>query len=391
VQTRTRNAIAFAAAAAVATAGLAAVAARTKKVDLAPHALDAVPAGALIVAVADLDALRASPVGAPFLREGREIPGLGKVRDVCGFDPMDTLTEVAVAVPAGDDSGDFGLAAAGRVDDEAIIACAAKVIQARGGQPVIGTEGSFRTVIDAGETTTTGEIAARRGGLLLLGAGTYLHAMIAAADGRGPTVRSSKAHGMLGREVGDASVRVSVVLTPEQRRMLSEELAGDGEAGSPAGSIVAGALGVRLGPTVAVHAVVACDAAPACAALAQQMRAAKDARAADFSTRLVGFGAVFEQLRIDADGPLIHARVELPAEQATTLAERLLTLRGMRHPMPKADGSGPPARGPATPRAPAPPAVDVGGSPGAAPGSAPNPPDEVLKPTVPAKKDGGAR
>jgi hypothetical protein len=369
VQTRTRNAILFAAAAAAATAGLVVVAGKRRTIDLAPHALDAVPAGALIVAVADLDALRASPAGVPFLREGREIPGLGKVRDICGFDPVDTLKEVAIAVPAGDDSGDFGLAAAGQVDDQAIIACASRVIEARGGRPVVGTEGSFRTVRDADEKTTTGEIAARRGGLLLLGAGVYLHAMIAAADGRASTVRSSTAHSALGHEVGDASVRVTVVLSPEQRRALGEELANGGKRGSPAASIVAGALGIRLGPTVALHAVLACDAPASCTALAQDLRATKDARVADLATRLVGFSAALEQVRIDAEGALVHARVELPADQAATLADRLLTLRGMRHPMPRPDRSAAPGAGPP-----------------------PAPPDEVIKPPAQSPRgDGGAR
>jgi len=93
VQTRTRNAIAFTLAAAVAAAGLGVIARARKAPDLSGHALDAIPAGAFLVATADLAALRASPAGAPFLREGRTIPGLGKVRDVCGFDPLDTLTE----------------------------------------------------------------------------------------------------------------------------------------------------------------------------------------------------------------------------------------------------------------------------------------------------------
>src|SRR5437773_541082 len=92
------------------------------------RALDAIPSGALLLATADLAALRASPVGAPFLHEGREIPGLGKVRDVCGFDPIDTLTEVALAIPAAGDAGEFGLSAAGDVDADALVACASKVI-----------------------------------------------------------------------------------------------------------------------------------------------------------------------------------------------------------------------------------------------------------------------
>src|SRR5262249_50657086 len=158
-------------------AGLAWVARQRRAVDPHGHALDAIPAGALLVAVADLDALRASPVGAPLLREGREVKGVGKLRDVCGFDPMDALHAVAVAIPAAGDAGDFGLAASGSIDDEAILACASKVIEARGGKPVITSIGSFRSVHDDAAGGSSGEIAARKGGPLILGGGSYLRAM----------------------------------------------------------------------------------------------------------------------------------------------------------------------------------------------------------------------
>lgn len=334
MQTRTRNAIVFGAVAVVATTGFAAFAHYRRAPDLAAHALDAVPAGALLVATADLAALRASPVGAAFLREGRDIPGLGKVRDVCGFDPMDTLTEVAVAIPAAGDAGEFGLVAAGPIDDEALLACVSKVIDSRGGRAVTTAIGSFRAVRDSTLSITGGEIAVRRGGPLLLGAGAYLRSMIDAADGRSPTIRSSVAYAFLAGAVGDASIRVTVVLTPDQRRALAEELTSDGAAGSPASAIRAGALGVNLGPSVSLHAIVSCESAAACAQLARTIGEARDARARDFAVRLVGFGALLEQVEIKAEGELVHARVELPAEQAATLAERLVALRGMRHPMP---------------------------------------------------------
>jgi hypothetical protein len=361
VQTRTRNAITFGVAAALAGGGLAAVAKLRTRPDLSGHAVDAIPSGALLVATADLGALRASPAGAPFLREGREIPGLGKVKDVCGFDPMDTLTEVAIAIPAAGETGEFGLVAAGPVDADAVVACASKVIQARGGNPVVTAIGAFRSVRDASLAITGGEIAVRKGGPLLLGAGSYLRAMIDAADGRAPNIRSSRAHGFLGSRVGDASVRVTVVLSPEQRRTLADELALGGATGSPAASIVGGGLGVTLGPSVALHAVISCDDAAACGRLAASLKQSRDARAADFATRMVGFGAVLEKISIESEGELVQARVDLPADQAASLAERLLALRGMRHPMPSAEGS-------AAPRAPAP------------------PPDEVLAPDAGARK-----
>jgi hypothetical protein len=147
-------------------------------------------------------------------------------------------------------------------------------------------------------------------------------------------VRSSVAHAFLAREVGDASIRVTVVLTPDQRRTLAEELPSGGGADSPASAIRAGALGVKLGPVVSLDAVVSCESAAACAQLGRTLGEVRDARARDFAVRVVGFGALLEQVEIKAEGELVHARVELPAEQAATLAERLVALRGMRHPMP---------------------------------------------------------
>jgi hypothetical protein len=382
VLTRTRNALVVAAALTALGAGLGLLAKGRPQVDARARALDAVPNGALLVASADLDALRASPVGAPFLREGREIPGLGKVRDVCGFDPMDTLSEVAISIPAAGDSGDFGLAASGKIDDEALLACAAKVIEARGGKAVVTPVGGFRVVRDAAGAGS-GEIAVKKGGPLLLGGGAYLRAMIDTADGRAPSIRRSVAHSLLGKAIGEGAVRVTVVLTPEQRQALVDELESGGAAGSPAASVSAGALGVQLGPVVALHGVIACDDPGACARFAVSIKAARDARAADFGTRLVGIGAVLEQLQIEPQGDMIQLRVAVPAEQAATLLDRVLKLRGLRHPMPSADGSSEPAApGSAPPALP-----DASARAGAADAGAP---EGEMIPAERAKKDGDA-
>jgi hypothetical protein len=334
VQTRTRNALWLAGFAAVAALGLIAVWRVRQRPDLRQRALDAVPNGALLVATADLAALRASAVGGRFLKEGREIPGLGKVRDVCGFDPLDVLTEVAIAIPAAGDPGDFGLVGAGPVEDQALLACAAKVIEARGGRAVLTRVGSFQTVRDADLATPGGEIAVRPGGPLLLGGGAYLRAMIDTADGRGPSVRSSAAHGQLGGAVGEGAVRATVVLTPEQRRTLVEELRATG-GDAAAASVVAGAIALQLGASVRLHAVLACEEARACAGLAEALRAARTERAADMGTRMIGLGSVLDRLDIEAERDLIHARVEVPTDEAALLLDRVLNLRGFRHPMPR--------------------------------------------------------
>ncbi|MFO0587037.1 MAG: hypothetical protein U0441_05855 [Polyangiaceae bacterium] len=385
MQTRTKNAIA--AAALIATIGFVVFAVQKTRTPagLRSAALDAIPQGAIVVAVADLAALRASPEGKKMLESDRNIPGLGTVREVCGFDPMERVGELAIVVPAGGDEGDFGLVAAGQADDEPILACASKVIEARGGRPVITNVGSFRTVRDATMILSGAEIAVKKGGPILLGAGPYLRAMIDAADGRIPTIRTSVAHARLSELVEGSALRATIVLTPKQREDLAQNLA---EGGGPksAASILAAAVGVKLGPMVVLKAVIACEDPASCADVARILTKAKDERAADVTTRIVGFSKVLEDATIKAQGESIEITAQAPADQALPLLERLLVLRGVRHPTAGALPSGAESAPPPPPS----------GAPDALPGGVPDagskagvalpPPDEVLT----AKGDAGA-
>jgi len=388
VQTRTKNALG--ALVLVAALGLCLFAinkGRAIPPGLSSRALDAVPAGAIVVAVADLEAIRKSPIGAKLLAGDRDIPGLGKVRDVCGIDPMDRVREVAIVVPAGGDEGDFGLVASGDVPDEALLACASKVIEARGGRPIVTSVGSFRTVRDATMVLSGAEIAVKKGGPILLGAGAYLRAMIDAADGRVPSIRSSVAHARLTEQVRGATLRATIVLTPKQREDLAQNLADQGGPRS-AGAIVAGALGVAVGPTVAIHGVIACADVASCAEVATLLQKTRDRRAADVATRIVGFSHILEAIQIQAEGETIQISVELPVDEAATLLERLLVLRGVRHPMPPPSAQ-PSAGDVASRPGPAEPGSARGSGPfdaGAPDAMALPPPDEVLT----AKGDAGA-
>src|ERR1700709_2149219 len=89
------------------------------------RALDAVPAGAILVASADLAALRGAGSFGAVLQRGREIQGVGKVKYIWDFDPIEQIDEAAFAIPAAGDMGEFGLVAAGKFDDDAMVQCAA--------------------------------------------------------------------------------------------------------------------------------------------------------------------------------------------------------------------------------------------------------------------------
>jgi len=290
-------------------------------------AIDAIPEGAFLVARADVAVLRRSSVMAPFFSETREVPGIGTVREVCGLDPLEGITDVAMGIPAAGAEGDFGLVAAGVIDPEALLSCASKVIEARGGRPVVNPIGGFRTVRDSAALASGAEIAVRNGGPILLGAGTYLRAMIDAADGRIPRMGADLLHERISREVGPGAIRVTVVLTPEQRRTLNDELARGGAQGSPAASMMGLGLSASIDQRVGLSGVVVCDAPQPCAELGKIFDARRASQADDLVARFIGAGPILERMNITSEGTKIAARVEMSAEEATGLVERLLLLR----------------------------------------------------------------
>jgi hypothetical protein len=289
--------------------------------------LDALPDGAMLIAKADVGALRRSSALAPFLSEPGEIPGIGNVRDVCGFDPLERITEVTMGVPATGADGDFGLVASGAIDAEAFLSCASKVIETRGGRPVVNPIGSFRTVRDSAAHSSGAEIAARDGGPILLGAGTYLRAMIDAADGRIPRASSDLLHERLSREVGAGALRIMMVLTPEQRRTLNEELIRGGAQGSPAAAMIGLGLALSVDTRVSLSGVVVCDAATACAELGRTFETRRASQAEDPFVRLLRAQPLIERMTIGTEGTRIAARVDMSTDEATKLVERVLLVR----------------------------------------------------------------
>ncbi len=327
MQTRTRNALVFAAGLSVLVGAVVWISQKRDPVRASVSALDAVPEGALLVGRAELEPLRRSGIAGPLLSEAREIPGLGKVADVCGFDPLDGLTEIVIAIPAAGDDGAFGLVAAGLINRDALVACATKVIEGRGGRPVVNTIGSFRTVRDASLAKSDAEIAVREGGPVLLGAGRYLRSMIDTSEGQIPSIRGDKGFTRLNNDVGRGAITVTVVFSEEQRRLLAEELSRSPSQSSPAASVVGLGLAVAVEEHVLLHGIVACDRAPACAELSNIFDKRRKAEADGLVVRLLGIGPALERLRIDAEGERVHGRVDLSKNEATNLLERLLVLR----------------------------------------------------------------
>ncbi len=320
------------------------------------RAVDAVPAGTTLLVTIDLEALRASPLAAPYLAGERSIEGIGTIREACGFDPLGMVREIALAVPEAY-GADFGIAAVGTFADKPVLDCATKVIGARGGRPVSSTLGSFRTVRDV-DAPTTGEIAVRPGGPLLFGGGAYLRAMVDAVDGTLPSLGSQPAHGDLRKELtGFETIQATLVLSKKQREGIAQELA-TVQASAPAaiGAVSAVAAGISLvGDAAKVKIIVLCDDPGSAASLVHLANEAKKNAGESTPAALLGAEPLLARVQVEAQGARLVASVDAAVAEIDAIVERAIQLRALFEggrpgappgpPVPAPPGSGPRPRG----------------------------------------------
>lgn len=388
MRTRTRNALVVAGLLAVIGAGLAQVGAdRNTEEVLAPAPaiapLDVVPEDAILLVTADVKALRGEALTAPLFERGRVIPGLGPVEDVCGFDPIEGLREVALAIPTRGDDGDFGVVASGTIPSDALLACASKVIEARGGRPVQTRVGDYQTVRDVSLARPGGEIAVRSGGPALLGSGAYLRSMIDASSGSTPSVVGHQEHARLRTAVGLGAVRLSMVLSPEQRAAVAEEIqrsgATPGRLPTALGQVSAVALGLALeGESMRLHGIVACDSEPAARQIADSLRGSLKERAADAAMRFVGLSELLERSTVRVTSRDVHVELSLGTEEASRLITRLATFARTLDPGARAPVASPPSAS-----APAPAPGSAGPAPRVPSPAPPRPPPSARAPRDP--------
>ncbi|MFO0547661.1 MAG: hypothetical protein U0271_04685 [Polyangiaceae bacterium] len=312
---------------------------------------EAIPTGAMLAVSVDMRALRSSPLAAPYLGGEREIPGLGKLGEACGFDPIASVDELVFAVPETFDA-DFGISATGGFSDEAVLGCAAKIIAAREGHPVVSNVGGFRSVRDL-DDPASGEIAARPGGALLFGGGAYLRAMIDTADGALPSLATDSTHAELSAELaGFETARATLVLSPKQRQTVADEIArAAGRAPAALGAIASAALGVRLVDDHASLLLVAHADDPSSAfALARLLDDARSNGLDAPVVRFLGLGDTLSAMKIEVHGASVHVTVDVTLETIETAVDRALKLRALLAepdpgPAPNAP-QGPPQQGP---------------------------------------------
>ncbi len=300
----------------------------------ARSALDLIPREAMLVATVDVASLRQTELGRRFLGRRRRIPGLGLVPELCGSDPMDRVSELAVAVPSGSEDADFGVFAIGSFDPDELLSCAHRIIEQQGGRAVMSPVGGFRLLRDARWGATGAELGVGSRGALVLAEPAYVRESIDAAEGRVPSVRTHEGHRQLRELVGASTVVLSVVLTAHQRATLLDELARQGARHSPFARIESAALGARLhGPMLHLRAVIACDGPGACGSVARALEQARREQAEELSARLWGLDALLDDVVISAAASRVDLRLSLPVEQALGLLDHLLERSRPRPPI----------------------------------------------------------
>ncbi len=321
--------------------------------------LSAAPGDAWLVVTVDMAA--ASPLVRPLLGpDGRltrlvslsRAAGLGSLSDACGFEPLEHIRELMVALPEGGDRGEFGAAFSSDLAKDVLAACAEKVIRARGGRPSTIERGAFAVIADANEPTLA-RLAYREGGPFLIGRGAWLDAMIDAADGRGERARSEHAALRASLAPNGSSPRSlsATALLPKSLRdpLRAEVDPGAGPRNADAGVTDVSALlaieeaGLAIaagaGGTTEIDLELRCETAEACDGVRKLIERRRLDPATDFGVRFIGLGSLLDALSVESRDKRLTLRTHAPTESLAGAIERLLG----RVPTP---GLAPPAKAP---------------------------------------------
>jgi hypothetical protein len=157
-----------------------------------PSLLGAVPTGPALLVTVDVAALGEAAAVELLRAGGGALLGL---REVCGFEPLLGLRQVAFALPRADpgEAPDFALIARTELAPEPVLRCAETLIRKRGGVPVRSALGELRSVRD--QKKPLGEVAIRDDGLFVLSGGRYFRDVVDAANGRFVTDEEARDRG----------------------------------------------------------------------------------------------------------------------------------------------------------------------------------------------------
>jgi len=346
---------------------------------------DAIPRSSFMAATLDFAELRRSPIYDAVFGSGkdgasaaadpmRRALGVTALADACGFDPTSRVQRLGLSMPEEGERGEFGVAARVEVTRDELEKCTRSLAEKRGGHAETHDVGSFVVLEDStgGSGAARPRLAYGRGGLLVVGKGTWFDAMLGAADRTKPGLREATEHIALRTSLAshDGFKSPTLLVTAILPRSLRDRLKGEmgAETGSQDGSnaIMAGVLGVSAvglaihagGPGQSVDASIelVCDTAEGCEAVEKLAQKKRGEWSRDLSLRMVGLGPLLDSFELKREGARLRATASSGAEALAATIERVLKLRARRS---AADSPPNDAPRPRTPIAPSKPAGEL--------------------------------
>jgi hypothetical protein len=315
--------------------------------------LDAVPRDAWLVVTLDAPSLRASPLAKPLMGAGDKsaIPGLGSLTAHCGFDPVAKLGEVAVTSPENGERGEFGVAFTGDFTKDELVACASSTIKARSGTPAVSSRGSFTVIADAGDASHA-RVAYREGGPFLVGRGSWLDAMIDAADGKAERMRpehitlrqaltANDANGNASPSAPRARAILATALLPASLRdKLKAEMGSEAEGEGKANATFAAVLGVSQagvavstggeGSVTEIAAELGCESQAACEEVKRFLERKRLSLSKDIGVRLIGLGPLLDSVTVEVQGPHLRASARASSDDLARGVDRAMQFAARR-------------------------------------------------------------
>ncbi|MGH7284448.1 MAG: hypothetical protein ACRELY_23230, partial [Polyangiaceae bacterium] len=224
--------------------------------------------------------------------------------------------------------------ARGALTKDEMSKCASAVISSRGGSPSQSEADGFSIVSDASsELPLPSKVAWNGEGLVLVGRGGWLTQMIEAANGKRPRIDTNAQHAELRSALGKGRLLLATATLPQAlRKKIEKEFQGDaeGENDMMRGVLGVSAAGIALGTTAGTTEIaieLRCDDEDACMQVEKLFAKKKNEWSQNIGYRLVGIGALMDDLVVKVEGKKLHATAHLPTDDARRLIERLLELR----------------------------------------------------------------
>lgn len=309
----------------------------------APLTLRAIPKNAPLLLTLDLQAPGAKPLRSLLFNPERELAGMGRLRDICGYDPsteIQALTIAALKQERAEQSPAFAIVAAGDFDQPKLAHCVERLLESKGGSAGRQRSGSMTLIRD--QRGSEAEIALLDQGLVLVSDHEHLRQLLQALDGDLPSVGDDATHRSLREALGGRPPLLGTLVF--QSGWLHQLIDGEEVERSPLSRLRGAALRLDLTAGVEVDALLRCEHprdVPPLQSFLDDLRN----RVAPL-LRQQGF-AELDRFELEPKGADLQLRWKLDERMLTRLVEQLN--RPHRTPQPSALPSAPEETIPAKP------------------------------------------